>query len=120
MGFFLNTHISVCTSKQNLDLSVIGINHWKAYQLLLNSKAAKLKLVKGFFFKGCAKAYTLNVSSLSCCYVSCHSTLPNFYYSQSKKVDPFCFSIAILVTARVSSWYLSLEAAEMQRVMPIV
>ena len=47
--FFLNTHISAYISKQNLDLSVGGINDWKACQLLLNSKAAKLKLVKIFF-----------------------------------------------------------------------
>lgn len=93
--FFSNTHISVYISKQNLDLSVVGINHWKAYQLLLNSKAAKLKLVKVFFFNGCAKAYTLNISSLSCSYVSCHFYTSKFvllsycYYSQSKKVDPF-------------------------------
>lgn len=53
--FFSNTHISVYISKQNLDLSVVGINHWKAYQLLLNSKAAKLKLVKVFFLKDVQK-----------------------------------------------------------------
>lgn len=41
-------------------------------------------------------------------------------YSQIKKVDPFCFSITIPVTARISSWYLSLEAAEVQRGMPTV
>lgn len=44
---FFYTHI-LYVSKQNLDLRVEGINHWKACQLLLNSKAAKLKLVKRF------------------------------------------------------------------------
>lgn len=45
---FLNTCISACISKTNLDLSVGGRNHQKACQSLLNSKAAKLKLVMIF------------------------------------------------------------------------
>ena len=53
--FFFNTHISAYISKQNLDLSVGGINDWKACQLLLNSKATKLKLVKIFFKKDAQK-----------------------------------------------------------------
>ena len=56
VGFFRkNTHISAYILKQKLDLTVGGINHCKACPLLLNSKAAKLKLVKVFFKKDAQK-----------------------------------------------------------------
>lgn len=73
--FFLKKYTYLYISKQNLDLSVVGINHWKACQFL-NSKAAKLKLVK-IFLKECTKAYTLKISSFSCSYASCHSAVAN-------------------------------------------
>lgn len=123
--FFKYTYF-VCISKQNLVLSVVGINHWKACQLLLNSKAAKLALVKIFFLKRTHKSlyFEYFFIVLLLCQLSLYTSkfvlLSYCYYSQSKKVDPFCFSITVSVTARISSWYLSLEAAEMQRVLPIV
>lgn len=122
------THI-LYVSKQNPDLSVEGINHWKACQLLLNSKAAKLKLVKRFgffvvlfFLKRMHRSlyFKYFFIVLLLCYTSKFALLSCCYYSQIKKVVSFCFSITISVTVRISCWYLSLEAAEMQGVMPIV
>jgi len=78
-----------------------------------------------FFRRACTRTYTLNISSLSCSSVSYHSTLPNVRCcptvttARARKwilVD----LVFLFQTARISRWYLSSEAAEMQRVLAIV